>query len=147
MKHNDLWIVVVLVIASVQLSACAQTAAVTASKVAPAKVERIEGTNLNRLTLIAEASKRLNIQTAPVRDAQVSGVQRKVIPYAAVLYDTQGNTWAYTNPEPLRFVRQSIKIDRIEGDLAVLTDGPPSGTAVVTVGVAELFGIEFGVGK
>ena len=34
----------------------------------------------------------------------------------------------------------------IDGDLAVLSHGPPSGTEVVTVGAAELFGAEFGIG-
>ena len=71
----------------------------------------------------------------------------KVVPYAAVLYDARGNTWAYTNPKPLTFVRHAIHIAYIKGDLAVLSDGPPSGTEVVTVGAAELFGAETGIGK
>jgi hypothetical protein len=29
----------------------------------------------------------------------------------------------------------------------VLDDGPAVGTAVVTVGAAELYGVEFGIGK
>ena len=72
---------------------------------------------------------------------------RKVIPYAAVIYDLHGETWVYTNPEPLVFVRHPIHVDYIEGDLAVLLEGPPAGTEVATVGVAELLGTEFGVGK
>ncbi len=76
-----------------------------------------------------------------------SGTQRKVVPYSAVLYDTDGKTWVYTNPEPLVFVRHLVSIDYIEGDLAVLLEGPPVGTQVVMVGVAELFGAETGVGK
>ena len=36
---------------------------------------------------------------------------------------------------------------QIEGDLAVLSDGPASGTAIVVVGAAELFGAETGIGK
>jgi hypothetical protein len=75
------------------------------------------------------------------------GEKRKVIPYAAVLYDAKGNTWVYTNPEPLVFIRQPIQIDTIVGDEARLIDGPSVGTAVVTVGGAELYGTEFGVGK
>ena len=35
----------------------------------------------------------------------------------------------------------------IDGDLAVLTRGPPSDPAAVTVQAAELFNIKFGVGK
>lgn len=72
---------------------------------------------------------------------------RKVIPYAAVLYDLHGETWVYTNPNPLVFIRHPILVDYIEHEQAVLIEGPPAGTAVATVGVAELFGTEFGVGK
>jgi len=69
---------------------------------------------------------------------------RKVVPHGAVVYDAQGKTWVYANPEPLVFVRQPITVDYIEGDRAVLSDGPVPGTAVVTVGAAELFGAEHG---
>ncbi len=75
------------------------------------------------------------------------GGPRKVVPYSAVIYGLQGDTWTYTNPEPLVFVRHRITIDYIENDTAVLLDGPPAGTAVVTVGAAELFGVELGVGQ
>ena len=73
---------------------------------------------------------------------------RKIVPYAAVIYDVNGGTWVYTKePNALSFVRQSITVDYIEGDLAFLTDGPPAGTEVVTVGGAELYGAETGVSK
>jgi len=76
-----------------------------------------------------------------------SGTQQKVIPYSAVIYDVNGDTWVYTNPETLVFIRARITIDYIDADKAILTDGPPVGTAIVTAGAAELFGTEFGVGK
>jgi hypothetical protein len=78
---------------------------------------------------------------------QGSGTQRPVAPYAAVIYGLQGDTWLYTNPEPLTFVREPVTIDYIDGDLAILAEGPPAGTVVVTAGAAELYGTEFGVGK
>ena len=76
-----------------------------------------------------------------------NGGPQLVIPYAAVLYDLHGETWVYTNPEPLVFVRQPITVDFVDGDRAVLLDGPPAGTAIVTVGAPELFGADTGVGK
>jgi hypothetical protein len=42
------------------------------------------------------------------------------------------------------FVRHDIRVDEIEGSRAVLGDGPGAGTAVVTVGAPELWGIEYG---
>jgi len=76
-----------------------------------------------------------------------NGEQQKVVPYAAVIYGVNGETWVYTNPEPLVFLRQPIVISYIEGDQAFLSEGPDIGTAVVTVGVAELYGAETGVSK
>jgi hypothetical protein len=76
-----------------------------------------------------------------------SGVQGLVIPYAALLYGINGETWAYTNPAPLTFVRQPITVDYIDGGLVYLLDGPAVGTEVVTVGAPELFGADTGVGK
>jgi hypothetical protein len=75
-----------------------------------------------------------------------SGTQRKIVPYVAVMYGPHGETWVYTSPEPLTFIRHPIAIDYIQEDRVVLSDGPPSGTKIVTVGVAELYGTEYGVG-
>lgn len=72
---------------------------------------------------------------------------RKVIPYSAILYDLDGSTFVYTSPESLVFVRQPVTVDYIDGDFVVLEDGPSAGTEIVTVGVAELYGIDTGVGK
>jgi len=75
-----------------------------------------------------------------------SEVVRKVVPYTSVLYDLKGDTWVYTNPKPLVFVRDRITVEYIDGDRAVLSAGPDADTKVVTVGVAELYGTEFKVG-
>ena len=42
-------------------------------------------------------------------------------------------------------MRQKIKVDHIDGDKAILAQGPAAGTKVVTVGAAELFGSEEGI--
>jgi hypothetical protein len=75
-----------------------------------------------------------------------TGKERLIVPFAAVIYDASGGTWVYTNPEPLTYVRHRIKVDYIDGDLAVVSEGPPAGTAVVTDGAIELFGAEYKVG-
>ncbi len=75
-----------------------------------------------------------------------SGTLRKVVPHSSLIYGAHGETWVYTSPEPLSYVRHPVSVDYIENDLAVLSDGPPVGTDVVTVGVAELYGTEFEVG-
>lgn len=108
----------------------------------PAVVEPIKGTDLSRVTLSADAARRLGIRTAPV----LAGAgHRTVIPYAAVLYDAGGGTFTYTSPRPRVFVRHAIRVIRIDGDRALLAAGPPAGTPVVTVGSQELYGSEYDV--
>jgi hypothetical protein len=121
------------------LTACGGTAEEDAAE-SPAAVEQIKGTELNRITLTSEAAKRLDVQTTAAR----GDGERTVIPYAAVLYDPDGKTWTYTSPEHLVFVREDISVDRIDGDAAILAAGPSAGTAVVTVGADELWGVEYG---
>jgi hypothetical protein len=132
----------VLVVVGSSSLAFRDTAGSETDKVLPGKVERLEGTNVNRVVLTAAAVKRLGIQTQPIR---AEGPARKVMPYAAVLYDASGSTWTYTNPEPQVFVREPVTVDAIQGDTAVLSGGPAAGTPVVTVGSTELYGTEFGV--
>ena len=149
MRKNGRWVVVLLIMAGLT-TACLQTSqSATDDEVPAAVVEQGEGTGLARVILSEEAVARLGVQTAPVREEEVArrgsavAQLRKIIPYSAVLYDVDGAAFVYTSPEPLTFVRAAITVDYIEGDQAVLLDGPPSGTAVVTVGSAELFGTEF----
>ena len=154
MLRTNRWMVVVPIIAGLHLAAC-HTSASKPVKTKPAHVEHVEGSELSRVTLTAKAAERLDIKTAEVREAQVARsvrmasvgeARRKVVPYAAVLYDAHGETWVYTSPEPLVFIRHRITVDYIDGDQAVLSEGPPAGTVVVTVGGAELFGAEFEIG-
>lgn len=149
MRHSHQWMVgALLIIACLQLSACAQASPDYAGEdntSAPARVVHITGTSLNNVILTAEAAKRLDIQTTLIHDAQLQGKTRKVIPYSAVIYDLHGETWVYTNPSPLTYIRGSVTVDHIEGDQAVLSEGPPSGTTIVAVGSPELYGTEFGV--
>lgn len=114
-----------------------------AVKVKPAQVEAVGGSKVSRITLHPKAAERLDIQTAQTRQ-EPSG--RKIVPYAAVLYDLSGAAWVYTNPAPLTYLRHSITVESIKGEDAYLSDGPPGGTPIVMVGVAELYGTEKGVG-
>ncbi|MCZ7573223.1 MAG: hypothetical protein M5U01_32130 [Ardenticatenaceae bacterium] len=255
MQHTNRWMVLVLlIIAALQLSGCGRAESGAAGKIAPSKLEPIEGSDFKRVILTEKATQRLDVQMVPVREEQVvrkrtvgaevvaqrgagvaspsrvwvrvlldeSGLDevdrsqptrilplddeedaddgmagltaepdegpgddnpeeatgalyyavssaenglapgdrvlvelsllggetpRKIVPYAAVLYGVNGETWVYSSAEPLVYVRQPIVIDYIEDDLAILSEGPEAGTPVVTIGAAELFGAETGVSK
>jgi hypothetical protein len=135
----------VLIAGVVSLSACGEASTgydyETARHHEPAELEPIKGTDVQRVIFDAEAAERVNLQTAPIRQKG----QETVIPYDAVIYDADGNTYAYTSPEPLTYMRQEISIDHVDGDSVMLSEGPPAGTEVVTVGAAEVYGTEFEV--
>ena len=141
-------VVPAVIVLGLALTACSDTSAQHESGASDvATVERIEGTEVARVTLSEDAARRLDITTARIRELRGGRKARTAIPYAAVLYDPNGDTWAYTNPEPLVFVRSPISVVTIEGNRAVLSAGPPAGTRVVTVGAAELLGTEYEVGE
>ncbi len=260
MHRSNRWLVVILIIAGLQLSACQQRSGKDQTE-RPAQVERIEGTELNRVTLTEKAIQRIGLKTDQIREEKVtrrrmlggeivvlpapqvadrtrvwvrvrlsegdlrnlvrgqparvllrdggnddegltaeavddvededtdkdksavgdrkqakavrlyyvvarpghglvpgqrvrvglplagSGTKRKVVPYSALIYDKHGQTWVYTSPKPRTFVRNKVEVDYIEGNMVVLKDGPPTGTVVASVGVAELYGTDTGIGK
>src|SRR6478672_11282210 len=150
MKLDNRWTTALLVAACLPLASCRKM-----EKEAGDEGEQKAATVVHQedkhpdqpalITLTDEAAKRIDVQTADIQDIDVKGAKQKVMPYAALLYDTEGETWAFTTAEPLTFVRQRIKVDRIDGDNAILAQGPAAGTKVVTVGAAELFGSEEGI--
>jgi membrane fusion protein, heavy metal efflux system len=71
-----------------------------------------------------------------------------VIPWSAVVQDIYGGSWVYEAAStPRTYIRRRVQVKQVIGDLAVLDQGPPAGTKVVTTAVAEIFGTEFGFGK
>jgi hypothetical protein len=113
------------------------------SHVSTHKIETVAGTTDKRITLTPKAAQRLDIQTGQISLDPAGG---KIAPYQSVFFDLAGVSWLYTNPEPLAFIKRKIAIAEVRGDKAYLSDGPPEGTTVVTVGVAELYGAERGIG-
>lgn len=125
------------------VAGCADGASAPAPDEPPLVVEAIDGSDLQRLTLSKSAAERLDIQTSLVARAD----EGLVVPRGAVVIDPTGAYWVYTSPQPLVFVRHELRRVREEGEMAYYAEGPEPGTAVVTTGVPELYGAEFGIGK
>lgn len=113
-----------------------------------ARIEVVDGAR-SRVTLTPRAVERLGLQTAAVRASTAAGRSGRVrlsVPYAAVVFTADGRPWTYTAHPGHSFLRERLAVDSVHGDLALLTEGPPVGSRVVTAGAAELFGTEFDVG-
>ena len=115
----------------------------------PAQVQPVAGSPVPQVRLTAPAIRRIGIATEPLEMAKVSldgqSADRKVIPYSAVVYDTDGSTWTYVSTTPQVFLREPVTVGAIDGETAILTAGPDVGAAVVTVGAAELLGTEYNI--
>ncbi len=142
MKHINRWIIIAIIVLGLQLAACAPKAP-AAEKIVPFTLEVDEVSGFNRVILTEAAAGRLGVQTSPV----VKHGDQLAVPYSAVIYDLHGETWLYTSPAPFTFVRETITVDFIDGDMAILSVGPASGTEVAMVGVPELYGADTGIGK
>jgi membrane fusion protein, heavy metal efflux system len=79
--------------------------------------------------------------------AERASEESLVVPWSAVTHDINGGAWVYENVAPQQYARRRVEVRRVVGSLAVLARGPAVGAKVVTAGVAELFGAEFGTGK
>lgn len=105
-------------------------------------VTNAAGDEVVEVSLTERAAERIGIEVVDVE----RGARWSRIPLAALIYDPTGDTWVYTVPEPLTYVREPVDVATEEGQVVAIADGPPVGTDVVVVGVPELWGAETGIG-
>jgi hypothetical protein len=133
-----------LAVAGLGLAGC-QTVAPgvdpAAAGASAAVVEAVADGGPAQVTLTDRAEGELGIRTGTVAAADGTST----IPFAAVVYDADGTSWAYVRVEPRTYLRQSVAIAQVVGDRATMTAGPAVGTEVVTVGAAFLVGAEAGI--
>ena len=125
----------VLTLGVVALSGCTEVESESETGYEPSKLGKAH------VEFTAEGAKRTGLQAETV---ERSG-RRVSVPYAALLYDPEGRTYVYTSPKELRYVKEQVRVARIDGDRVVLKRGPPAGTPVVTVGAIEVYGTELEV--
>ena len=142
LQRRTRWLAVGAVATGLALSGCADKSSESEQKGPATLVERGEDKAPQIVLTDKKAAERVGIEFVPIVDEAGA----KVIPYSAVVYDPDGKTWVYTSPKALTFERTSITVASIAGDKATLSAGPATGTEVVTVGGAELLGVEAGIG-
>jgi multidrug efflux pump subunit AcrA (membrane-fusion protein) len=116
------------------------------------QVEDTPGTGAKTLIFTEAAMSHLDVQTAPVKEIEASREgkdvgRRLAVPHSALIYDAEGEPWVYVSSAPDTFLRKHVAIDFMDDDHIFLTAGVTAGENVVTVGVPELRGAEFGVGE
>jgi hypothetical protein len=142
------WLAAALFVVGVPLAGCTQHAPEAPHVEHPVEVRKIEGQDINRVTMTEKALERIGLQTGAVREQQVSRFDspQRVVPQSALIYDPRGGTWVYTSPEPRTFIKHKVGVVYVENGWAVLNEGPPTGTVIVTMAAAEVYGADSGVG-
>lgn len=146
MISRKMLVICLLLICGLVLTACGGASS-SYEKIEPIALEKIDGTDHYTMTLTERAAERLDIQTAAVGEESESETTYLTVPYSTIVYDLAGDVWVYINSAPLTYYREMVVVEKIDGDVVYLVEGPPSGTMVVTAGVAELYGADTGVGK
>jgi multidrug efflux pump subunit AcrA (membrane-fusion protein) len=132
----------VLLPAGVALTGCQGAAQGADAELAEAAtVDAAEDGGPEVITLSGPAERRLGIETTTVA-TDPAGL---VIPYAALVYASDGSTWVFVRKDPLTYQPAPVTVAGKTGDQVAITSGPPAGTEVVTVGAAELVGIQTGI--
>ena len=104
-----------------------------ASKITPGKHDHPV------VTLTKLGAERIGLETAPI--------EKRRVPYSALLYDAAGGQpYVFVRMKGLSFHREDVTVEKIDGDMVNLTDGPANGTQVVTVGVPQVHGAELEFG-
>jgi len=138
-SRNRMAATVVVVLLAAAPAACKQAEAAEAehyqpSKITPAKEKDGHPT----VTLTRLGAEQIGLETEAVRD--------RSLPYAAMLYGADGQPYVFVSVEDLTFHRADITVKGIAGHTVSLTDGPPDGTQVVTVGLPQIHGAELEFG-
>lgn len=145
MKNQKIILLTIFLICGMILSACGKQVS-SAEQVEPIQLEKLDDSR-NKLILTSRAAERLDVQTAAVSETMMNEQTYLTVPYSTIIYDLEGGTWIYVNPEPLTYHREKVEVEMIDGNMVLLKAGPPAGTMVVTTAVAELYGADTGVGK
>ena len=140
-RRRTLAALVIAAVLALGAAGCAQVQEAAPANGDPAILAEVPGTDLHRITLTERAVERVGVKTDVTAADPQTG--KLTVSYWAILYDSTGKTWVYTNPEPRVYVRQAVTVERINGAVALLSDGPAAGTVVVTTGAEELYGAEF----
>ena len=117
----------------------------------PASIVKEPGEKFNLIVLSPDAANRINLELVPLEMREVPAppatkitttATLKQVPYSAIIYGINGETWVYIQVRPLTFRREAVTIERIQGDAVLLSQGPPANTQIVAQGASELYGVE-----
>ena len=126
------------------LSGCAPTTPTTTSQPPTAKLVPTAGSSVPSVQLTQLGANRIGLETARVTVGQGG---EATFPYAALLYEPNGQAVVYVASGQLTFTRRTVDVDTISGQVVTVKSGVTPGDTVATDGSQELLGVQNGVGE
>ena len=131
------------VAATAGLAGCASSAS-SAAQSPTSKLVTLPGTMTPSVVLTPLGAQRIGLETASVSAGPGGAV---TFPYAALLYEPNGQTAVYVSAGTLTYTRHFVKVDAINGGQVTVASGVTLGERVVTNGAEELLGVQNSVGE
>jgi hypothetical protein len=120
------------------------TSSSTASPPPTSKLVQRPGSSQPSIVLTQLGAERIGLRTAPVTVGQGG---EATFPYAALLYEPDGQAAVYVATGQLTFTRHFVTVDTIYGNTVTVRSGVSPGERVATDGAEELLGVQNGVGE
>ena len=136
-------LVAAAVAAATGLAGCASPASSTPQS-PTSKPVTLPGAGTPSVVLTPLGAQRIGLETAPVSAGPAGAA---TFPYAALLYEPNGQTAVYVPAGTLTYARHFVQVDAINGGQVTVTSGVNPGERVVTNGAEELLGVQNGVGE
>jgi hypothetical protein len=129
--------------ATALLSGCAASS--SESPITPTvQLVQVPGSSVPNIVLTQLGATRIGLETQVVT---VSTAGQSTFPYAALLYEPNGQAAVYVESGQFTFTRHLVTVASINGDTVTVTSGVTPGDRVATDGAEELLGVQNGVGE
>jgi len=135
---------ILLTAAVIAVTAGCGSSAPTAAQSPTSKLVTLPGSATPSVVLTPLGARRIGLETAAVSTGPGGAV---TFPYAALLYEPNGQTAVYVSAGTLTYTRHFVTVATIDGDQVTVTSGVTPGERVVTDGAEELLGVQNGVGE
>jgi hypothetical protein len=127
--------------AAALLSGCAATSSDTTLP-PTSQLVKVPGSSVPNVVLTPLGAERIGLETQPVT---VDSSGQATFPYAALLYESNGQAAVYVESAQLTFTRHFVTVTSIVGNTVTVTSGVTPGDRVATDGSEELYGVQNGV--
>jgi multidrug efflux pump subunit AcrA (membrane-fusion protein) len=103
-----------------------------------------QGSSVPSVELTQLGETRIGLETQAVT---VGANGEANFPFAALLYEPNGQAAVYVKSGQFTFTRHFVTVDLISGGVVIVKSGVTPGDRVVTTGSEELLGVQNGVGE